>query len=59
MTLKNIYAGLRLIVLTTFIISCVEQTPKKQYDTDRILAYEVNPKKEQLHFYWKNEQGEI
>lgn len=59
MILKKIYVGFRLIVLVTLITSCAEQTSKKEYDTDRILAYEVNPKKDQLHFYWKNEQGEI
>lgn len=59
MTLKKIYFGCCLIVLTTLISFCAKQEPKKQYDTARILAYEVNPKTENLQFFWKNEAGEI
>ncbi|WP_298519989.1 phosphodiester glycosidase family protein [uncultured Kordia sp.] len=57
MTFKKLY--LILLTISTGIISCTKESPKKQYDTTRILAYEVNPKKAQLHFYWKNEQGQI
>ena len=59
MIFKKIYFGCCLIVLTTLISFCAKQEPKKQYDTARILAYEVNPKTENLQFFWKNEVGEI
>lgn len=59
MTLKKLLFGFRLIVLVMILSFCSKEAPKKQYDTARILTYEVNPKKEQLHFYWKNEQGQI
>jgi uncharacterized protein YigE (DUF2233 family) len=35
------------------------QVVTKNYDTKRILTYEVNPKTEQLQFFWKNPQGAI
>jgi len=57
MTIKNTH--ILFLLLTTFITSCIKETPQKQYSTDRILAFEVNPKTDQLQFYWKNEQGEI
>lgn len=59
MTLKKRCFGFCLMILFVSITSCTQQIPTKEHDTDRILAYEVNPKKEQLHFYWKNAQGEI
>ncbi|QHI38772.1 hypothetical protein IMCC3317_41720 [Kordia antarctica] len=59
MNLKNLFFSFRLIVLISLLCFCSKQTSEVQHDTARILAYEVNPKTEQLHFYWKNEQGEI
>lgn len=59
MDLKNIYVGCSLIILVTLLSFCAKQEPVKQRDTARILAYEVNPKTEELNFYWKNDQGEI
>ncbi|AXG70152.1 phosphodiester glycosidase [Kordia sp. SMS9] len=48
-----------LFIITIGFISCGTPSPKKQYDTDRILGYEVDPKNDQLHFYWKDAQGTI
>ncbi|WP_298426957.1 phosphodiester glycosidase family protein [uncultured Kordia sp.] len=59
MTLKKLFFGCSLIVFVVFFNFCEKQESIKQYDTSRILAYEVNPKVAQLHFYWKNEEGEI
>lgn len=59
MNLKKILFGCSLIILVTLLSFCAKQTPKKQRDTARIVTYEVNPKTEQLNFYWKNEKGEI
>jgi uncharacterized protein YigE (DUF2233 family) len=57
MQLRKIYFTLFCFALC--IYSCKEQSTKKDYDTTRILAYEVNPKIEQLQFFWKNSQGDI
>ncbi len=43
----------------TLLSFCAKQESVKQRDTARILAYEVNPKTEELNFYWKNDQDEI
>ncbi|EDP95470.1 phosphodiester glycosidase family protein [Kordia algicida OT-1] len=59
MTFKKLFLSFRLIVLAIILSFCSKETSKKQYDTSRILAYEVNPRKDQLHFYWKNEQRQI
>ncbi|WP_430409666.1 phosphodiester glycosidase family protein [Kordia sp.] len=59
MILKKTIFGCSLIVLITLISFCAKQAPKPQRDTARILAYEVNLKMTQLHFYWKNEHGKI
>jgi len=49
-------SSMMLIVLISF---CEKSTSEIQRDTARILAYEVNPKMQELHFYWKNDQDEI
>ena len=59
MNFKKIVFGCSLIILITLVSFCAKPASKKQRDTDRILAYEVNPKVEKLDFYWKNEQGEL
>ena len=59
MNFKKILFGCCLIVLVTILSFCAKQTPKAQRDTSRIVSYEVNPKTEQVNFYWKNEKGEI
>jgi len=59
MNLKKILFGCSLIVLVTLISFCTNPVSKTERDTSRIVSYEVNPKKEQLNFYWKNEQGKI
>ena len=46
-------------IIFVYIHSCAQVVPKKQYDTSRILAYEVNPKTENLQFFWKNKAGDI
>ncbi|MEM6721957.1 MAG: phosphodiester glycosidase family protein [Bacteroidota bacterium] len=57
MQLKKIHIILLLISLHVWAF--VKESPKKEYDTPRILTYEVNPKTDQIRFYWKNEQGDI
>jgi uncharacterized protein YigE (DUF2233 family) len=59
MNLKKIIFGCSLILLVALVYFCAKQTPEKQRDTTRILAYEVNPKIEKFQFYWKNYTGEI
>ncbi|MBC8757533.1 phosphodiester glycosidase family protein [Kordia sp. YSTF-M3] len=59
MTLKKTLFGCSLILLVTMMSFCAKPAPKKQRDTTRILAYEVNPKTEKLQFYWKNDEGEV
>jgi len=48
-----------LLIITISFISCEKEVSEKNYDTARILSYEVNPKKSNLQFCWKNEQGQI
>ena len=48
-----------LFVISISIISCENPATKKEYDTAKILAYEVNSKTENLQFFLKNEAGEI
>ena len=47
-----------LIVITTMSISFIHQTKKITIEDERFVSFTVNPKKENLKFYWKNENGE-
>ena len=46
-----------LIVLLTTALSAF--TPEKSATDNRILSYTVNPKTQELKFYWKDEKGDI
>ncbi|WP_420572388.1 phosphodiester glycosidase family protein [Kordia sp.] len=59
MILKKLFFSSRLILLVFFLSFCAKEESKEQRDTPRIVAFEVNPKKEQVDFYWKNAQGQI
>ncbi|MEM6687530.1 MAG: phosphodiester glycosidase family protein [Bacteroidota bacterium] len=48
-----------LLIITCSIYACAQVSPKKEYDTPRILTYEVDPKQDDLRFFWKDAQGHI
>lgn len=65
-----LFISITLLILTSFVIYQKNEidTTKKDYeivqddqnykiDESRLLIYEVNPKKQQLDFYWKDSAG--
>jgi uncharacterized protein YigE (DUF2233 family) len=56
MTRKNI--TLLLIIISTISISFFVQTRTTTIEDERFVSFIVNPDKQNIEFYWKNEKGE-
>ena len=54
--IRKLFALILIVVITCFSFSFSD---KKAISTKNVLSYTVNLKKQNLKFYWKNEEGEI
>jgi len=57
--LKNPIKTISLSFLLLLIAGLIAFTSTKHSDKDKILAYTVDPKTNNLQLYWKNDEGEI
>lgn len=47
-----------LIIIATISVGFLAQTKKTAIDDERFVTFTVNPKKQNVAFYWKNEKNE-
>jgi uncharacterized protein YigE (DUF2233 family) len=47
-----------LLFIATVSVSFLNRTQKTELEDERFVSYVVNPKKQKLAFYWKNEKGD-
>jgi len=57
--LYSILLGLLFVVLISFVESHQIVTQQQPTSIDSFVTYIVDPKKQELNFYWKNDTGEI
>nr|WP_294934826.1 hypothetical protein [uncultured Flavobacterium sp.] len=47
-----------LIISASISVGFFAKSEKSKIEDDRFISYTVDPKKQNLAFYWKNEKGE-